>query len=64
MKIGTILTLDLTAAVSGLSVPLKLTLKGTSWYAPGIGMVKTVTAGDLANQTFNDTLELQSYNIP
>lgn len=64
MKIDTVLTLDFTATVSGLSVPLKLILNGASWYAPGIGMVKTVARGDLAGQSFSDTLELQSYSIP
>jgi len=64
MRVDTVLTLDFTATVSGLLVPLKLTLNGTSWYAPDVGMVKTVTSGDMAGTSFNDTLELQSYNIP
>ncbi|MGE5248627.1 MAG: hypothetical protein ACM3QS_00300 [Bacteroidota bacterium] len=64
MKIDGVLTLDITASVSGLSVPLKITMNSTSWFAPGVGMVKTLSSGDLAGTPMNDTLELQSYNIP
>lgn len=64
MKVDGVLTLDLTAVVSGLSIPVQVTMNTTSWFAPGVGMVKTVSTGSVAGTGINDTLELQSYNIP
>lgn len=64
MKVDGVLTLDLTATVSGLSIPVKITMNNTLWFAPGVGMVKTVSQGSVAGTSINDTLELQSYNIP
>ncbi|MGE5250835.1 MAG: hypothetical protein ACM3QS_11555 [Bacteroidota bacterium] len=64
MKVDGVLTLNLTATVSGLSIPVKVTINTTSWFAPGVGMVKTVSNGNVAGTDLNDTLELQTYNIP
>lgn len=64
MKVDGVLTLNLTALVSALSIPVQITMKTTSWFAPGVGMVKTVSNGSVAGTAINDTLELQAYNIP
>lgn len=64
MRVDGVLTLNLTALVSGLSIPVQITMNTTSWFAPGVGMVKTSTSGSVAGTAINDTLELQSYNIP
>ena len=63
-RIDGVLTLNATATVSGLPLPLKLTFNTSSWWAPGVGMVRTLTTGDLIGTPINDRLELQSYNIP
>jgi hypothetical protein len=64
MKINGVLTFDSTASISGFSLPVKISLNTTSWWAPGVGMVKTQITGDMVGTAINNTLELQSYNIP
>ncbi len=64
MKINGVLTFDSTASISGFSLPVKISLNTTSWWAPGVGMVKTQITGDMVGTAINDTIELQSYNIP
>jgi hypothetical protein len=64
MKIDGVLTLSLTATVAGLPIPIKIAINTTSWYAPSVGLVKTVSTGDVIGTPINDTLELHSYNIP
>jgi hypothetical protein len=64
MRIEGDLTLDITATVSGTAFPFKVTMHTTSWFAPGVGLVRTNTAADVIGMPVNDTLELQSYHIP
>jgi hypothetical protein len=53
---------NVTADLSGVSVPVAFTGTATTWYAPGVGMVKSVITEDLMGST--TTVELQSYTIP
>jgi hypothetical protein len=64
MKIEGDLTMDITATVSGIAVPVTVTMHTISWFAPGVGMVRTDTTGDMLGTAISDKLELQSYNIP
>lgn len=64
MKIQIDTTLDASIDFQGLSVPFKLSSTYYYWYAQGVGWVKAEGSGDVAGQTFSETLELQSYNIP
>jgi hypothetical protein len=64
MKINGDLTLKVIAKVSGLSIPVTVTLHTVSWFAPGVGMVKAASNGDLMGTALNDTLQLQTYHIP
>lgn len=53
---------NVTASLSGVTVPLSFTGVTTVWYVSGVGMVKTVQTEDLMGTT--TTVELQSYAIP
>jgi hypothetical protein len=53
---------NVTADLSGVSVPVAFTGTTTTWYAPGVGMVKSIVTIDLMEST--TTVELQSYTIP
>lgn len=53
---------NVTANLSGVSMPVTFSGTTTSWYAPGVGMVKSVITEDLMGST--STIELQSYTIP
>lgn len=64
MRINGVMTINATATVSGLPLPVRVTLTTTSWYAPGVGMVRAVTDGELVGEPVNGLLELQSYQIP
>lgn len=46
--------------------PLPITYNAVTllWYAPGVGLVKSVENGDFGGTTFSITTELQSYQIP
>jgi len=55
-------TINITANVSGVSMPITFTGVATAWYASGVGMVKTVQTEDFMGST--STIELQSYSIP
>ncbi len=64
MKIQTDTTLDITASVQGVSVPVTFSGSYTYWFAQGVGWVKASGTGSVAGTSFNEMIELQSYNIP
>jgi hypothetical protein len=64
MKMNGDLTMEINATVQGMSIPVTVTMHTVTWFAPGVGMVKTETTGDMMGTAISDTLELQSYNIP
>jgi|SRR6266487_732676 len=64
LKIQTDTTLDITASVQGVSVPVTFSGSYTYWFVQGVGWVRASGTGSLAGTSFNETIELQSYNIP
>ncbi len=64
MKIQVDTTLNITVNINGLSVPVVFTSSYTHWYAPNVGEVKASGTGSIATQSFSETIELQSYNVP
>jgi len=52
----------LTATIEGFSMPVTFTGVTTTWFAPGVGIVKSVVSEDLMGST--STIDLQSYSIP
>ena len=51
---------NLKTTVSGVTVPVHLNITSSVWFAPGVGMVKTVTVFEGTTTT----VELTSYTIP
>ena len=64
MKVQVATTLNINVNFQGLSVPVNFTNTSISWYAEGVGWVKSESSGDFAGQSFSETIELQWYNIP
>jgi hypothetical protein len=64
MKIQADTTLNVTVKIQGLSVPVAFTSSYTTWYAPNVGQVKASGKGSIATQSFSETIELQSFNVP
>jgi hypothetical protein len=52
------------AVFEGLEVPVKFNGTTITWYAPGVGYVRSVENGDFGGTAFSATTELQSYHIP
>jgi hypothetical protein len=57
-------TIDVISTFAGNEVPIKFNGTTITWYAPGVGYVKSVENGDFGGEAFSATTELQSYNIP
>ncbi len=57
-------TLNFQIEMQGTATPVIFTGKSTVWYAPGVGMIKSVDKGELGGTTYTTTTELQSYSIP
>lgn len=53
-----------TIKVQGISVPASYSGSYTYWYAKGVGWVKAEGQGNITGTSFNETIELQKYNIP
>lgn len=51
---------SLTVQVAGVSQDVHLSFSGTTWYAPGVGMIKSVSSGTLSQGggTIESTIEL------
>lgn len=64
MKVEITTTLDYTVTFQGIPVPVLFTSTTTSWYAEGVGWVKSVSEANFAGEAFTETVELQWYNIP
>lgn len=60
MKVECQTTMNLTLTMGGNDISTPLNLTGTNWYAEGVGLVKTLTAGS----GLDSTTELVTYNIP
>jgi hypothetical protein len=64
MKVQVDTTLNITATVQGLSIPVTLSSTYTFWFAQGVGWVKASGSGELGGQSFSESIELQNYSIP
>lgn len=59
MKVTCQTTMAMTITLSGISVPTTLILTTDSWYAPGVGLVRSVTTGE----NLDSTIDLISYTL-
>lgn len=64
IKIQSNSTVDIIATFEGLEIPIKFDGASITWYAPGVGYVKSVESGDFGGEAFSAITELQSYSIP
>jgi hypothetical protein len=64
MKVNIAMTINILSNFQGTSVPVTVTNTSTSWYAEGVGWIKTVSTTDMMGINSTDTVELQSYSIP
>jgi hypothetical protein len=64
MKEQVTTNLNMQVAMQSLNIPVTMTEDSTVWYAPNVGMVKEVDNASVMGNTVNDTIELQSYNVP
>ncbi len=60
MRIDVVTVFTIETTVSGTTVPVTLNITGSVWYAPGIGMVKTITTAE----GIAATIVLTAYTIP
>jgi len=64
IKIQANSAVDIMAVFEGFEVPVKFNGTTITWYAPGVGYVKSVENGDFGGTAFSATTQLQSYRIP
>lgn len=64
MKLDVTTTINFNMNMAGSEVPVAVTSTGSSWFAPDIGWVKSVSTTDMAGFASTDTIDLQSYSIP
>ena len=64
LKIQIDTTLNINVSVQGISVPVKFSGSYSYWFVKDVGWVKASGTGSMAGTSFNETIELQSYNIP
>ncbi len=64
LKIHVDTTFDLTSNFSGVSLPFTFTTPYDYWFVQGVGWVKASGKGTVDDDSFTETIELQSYNIP
>lgn len=64
MKIHIDTTININGLFNGISFPVTVTSPYDYWFVQGVGWVKASGTGKVGEQSFNETIELQSYNIP
>jgi hypothetical protein len=64
LKVETNVTLNITASFAGITLPVTFSGDYTYWFAQGVGWVKATGTGNVLGNSFTETTELQSYNIP
>lgn len=64
LKVQVAVTLNVNATYQGITLPVSFTGDYTYWFAPNVGWVKASGSGSVLDNSFSDTTELQSYNIP
>jgi hypothetical protein len=64
LKVEVDVALNVNATYEGITLPVSFTGDYTYWFAPNVGWVKASGTGNVLGNSFTDTTELQSYNIP
>ncbi len=64
MRIDSHLNLDLSVEVSGVTAPFALSADISSWYAPGVGLVKMIQSGTMLGIALNTENDLTAYSLP
>ena len=64
LKIHVDSTININGNFNGVSFPVTVTSPYDYWFVQGVGWVKASGTGDVSGQSFMETIELQSYNIP
>jgi hypothetical protein len=64
LKIKIDTNLNFNVSVQALSLPVQFSGSYDYWFVKDIGWVKASGSGSIAGTSFNETIELQSYNIP
>lgn len=64
LKIHVDTTFRLTSNFSGVDLPFTFTTPYDYWFVQGVGWVKASGKGTVDDDSFTETIELQSYNIP
>lgn len=60
LRVDCVITMEISVTADGIPFNTVINSTSTSWYAPGLGMIKTVTSGN----GLDSTIELISYTIP
>jgi len=64
MKVDVVITINIISDIQGSSVPVTFSSTTTSWFAPGVGWVKSDSSSDFGGFSSSEASELVSYNIP
>ena len=64
MKVQVVTALNISMKIQGLTVPVAFSGTYDYWYAQGVGWVKASGSGNVTGIAYDETIELQSYNIP
>ena len=64
IKFQSTTTMDIVGEFQGIQVPMQITGSTITWFAAGVGQVKSISNSDFGGTPFTLTTELQSYNIP
>jgi hypothetical protein len=64
MKIHIDTTIHINGLFNGISFPVTFSSPYDYWFVQGVGWVKASGNGKVGEQSFNETIELQSFNIP
>ena len=64
LRLDVDVTLNVHASYQGISLPVTFGGTYSYWFAPGVGWVKASGTGNVLGNSFSETIELQSYNVP
>lgn len=64
MKVAVTTTLSFTMVIEEVEIPAAFTSSGYSWYAPGVGWIKSMDVSEIMGVTSESSVELQSYSLP
>lgn len=63
IAIDTTITLDLQTSIAGVQTPISVSFEGTTYFADGVGMVKSTSDTSLFGQRIDSTIELTDYSV-